>query len=128
MEDLVNLTKIIIAVFDGLQPTQIDQSVTPNIYGISEEGCFFENHHPVFPSVTRINAATMVTGVGPDVHGLPGNMLVARDFDSSRVISAMEPELAEIAASGVPVCMIWPWFMNINRSAMVNASSRSWVT
>lgn len=103
MEDLVNLTKIIIAVFDGLQPTQIDQSVTPNIYGISEEGCFFENHHPVFPSVTRINAATMVTGVGPDVHGLPGNMLVARDFDSSRVISAMEPELAEIAASGVPI-------------------------
>ena len=71
------MTKIIIAVFDGLQPTQIDQTNTPNIYRISQEGCFFENHHPVFPSVTRINAATMVTGVGPDVHGLPGNMLVA---------------------------------------------------
>lgn len=97
------MTKVIIAVFDGLQPTQIDESVTPNIYRIAQEGCFFENHHPVFPSVTRINAATMVTGVGPDLHGLAGNMLVARDFDPLRVISAMEPELAEIAASSIPI-------------------------
>ena len=97
------MTKVIIAVFDGLQPAQIDSSVCPNIHQLSQDGCFFESHHPVFPSVTRINAASMVTGVNPGSHGLPGNTFVARDFDPGRVLSAMEPELAAIASSGLPV-------------------------
>ena len=97
------MSRVIIAVFDGLQPAQIDSSVCPNIHQLSQDGCFFESHHPVFPSVTRINAASMVTGVNPGSHGLPGNTFVARDFDPGRVLSAMEPELAAIASSGLPV-------------------------
>ena len=88
------MTKLIIAVFDGLQPAQVSPELAPNIYGVAERGVFFENHHPVFPSVTRINAASMVTGVTPGLHGLAGNSFVARDYDATRVISALNTEMA----------------------------------
>lgn len=94
------MTQLIIVVIDGLQPAQINEYYAPNIHRFGAEGCFFENHHPVFPSVTRVNAATMVTGTNPSLHGLFGNTFVPSDFDSSRVLNAMEPELSEIASSG----------------------------
>jgi len=97
------VTKLIIAVFDGLQPAQVSPELAPNIYGVAERGVFFENHHPVFPSVTRINAASMVTGVTPGLHGLAGNSFVARDYDATRVISALNAEMASIAKTGLRV-------------------------
>ena len=84
------MTKIIIAVFDGLQPSQINSSDTPNLFKIANSGVFFENHHPVFPSVTRVNAASMVTGVNPGRHWLAGNSFVVRDYNPSVVIPAMQ--------------------------------------
>lgn len=87
---------ILIAVFDGLQPAQIRHDLAPNLARFADEGVFFENHHPVFPSVTRVNAASMVTGRQPGGHGLAANVMVARDFDPSRVFSALEPTLEEL--------------------------------
>ncbi|MEC9439074.1 MAG: alkaline phosphatase family protein [Chloroflexota bacterium] len=57
----------------------------------------------MFPSVTRINAASMVTGVTPGLHGLAGNSFVARDYDATRVISALNTEMASIAKTGLRV-------------------------
>lgn len=97
------MTKIIIAVFDGLQPSQINSLDTPNLFKIATGGVFFENHHPVFPSVTRVNAASMVTGVNPGRHWLAGNSFVARDYNPSVVIQAMQKELSEVRKSGLDV-------------------------
>lgn len=91
-----DMPQIIIAVFDGLQPAQIRPELTPNLARFADEGVFFENHHPVFPSVTRVNAASMVTGRQPGGHGLAANVMVARDFDPRRVFSALEPTLEEL--------------------------------
>ena len=90
-------SKILIAVFDGLQPAQVRPDLVPNLARFAEEGVLFENHHPVFPSVTRINAASMVTGRYPGGHGLAANTMVARDFDPSLVFSALEPTLEDMA-------------------------------
>ena len=90
------MPQIIIAVFDGLQPAQIRPELAPNLARFADEGVFFENHHPVFPSVTRVNAASMVTGRQPGGHGLAANVMVARDFDPRRVFSALEPTLEEL--------------------------------
>jgi len=97
------MTKIILAVFDGLQPAQINSSDTPNLFQVSQNGSFFENHHPVFPSVTRVNAASMVTGVNPGKHWLAGNSFVARDYDNSNVIPALNVQLSEIRNAGLDV-------------------------
>ncbi len=91
------MTSVLIAVFDGLQPAQVRADLAPNLARFAEEGIFFENHHPVFPSVTRINAASMVTGRHPGSHGLAANTIVARDYDPSLVFSALEPTLEAMA-------------------------------
>ncbi len=91
------MTSVIIAVFDGLQPAQIRPNLMPNLSRFAQEGVFFQNHHPVFPSVTRINAASMVTGRYPGAHGLAANTMVARDYDPAVVFSALEPTLADMA-------------------------------
>ncbi len=91
------MTSILIAAFDGLQPAQVRPDLMPNLAQFASEGVFFENHHPVFPSVTRINAASMVTGTYSGRHGLAANTMVARDYDPTAAFSALEPTLAEIA-------------------------------
>ena len=88
---------VLIAAFDGLQPAQVRPDLMPNLARFASEGVFFENHHPVFPSVTRINAASMVTGVYSGKHGLAANTMVARDYDPTIVFSALEPTLADVA-------------------------------
>ncbi len=88
---------IIVVAFDGLQPAQVTPTLMPNLAAFAEDGVAFDNHHAVYPSVTRINAASMVTGRQSGGHGLAANMLVMRDFDPYNAFSAMEPTLAQVA-------------------------------
>ena len=89
--------KVLIVVFDGLQPAQITPELMPNLARFAHGGVTFANHHPVFPTVTRVNASSLVTGCMPGQHGLAGNTFLCRDFDPHRVIPALEPTLQEIA-------------------------------
>ena len=89
--------KILIVVFDGLQPAQITPELMPNLAEFAGGGVTFANHHPVFPTVTRVNVSSIVTGCLPGRHGLAGNTFLCRDFDPHRVIPAMEPTLQAIA-------------------------------
>lgn len=95
------MTSVFIMVFDGLQPSQIAPSLMPNLARFADEGVRFERHHPVYPSVTRINAASMVTGCNPGGHGLAGNLVVMRELDPSSTFPVLEPDLRRLStASG----------------------------
>jgi predicted AlkP superfamily pyrophosphatase or phosphodiesterase len=91
------MTNVVIVAFDGLQPAQVKQELMPNLAQFVAQGVTFANHHAVFPTVTRINAASMVTGMHPGRHGLTANTLVVRDFDPYLAFSALEPLLAQLA-------------------------------
>ena len=91
------MASVVIVVFDGLQPLQVTPELMPNLAALAAEGVSFQNHHPVFPTVTRINVASIMTGRSPGGHGLAGNTVVMRDFDPYRSFSALEPTLAEVA-------------------------------
>ena len=93
------MTKFLVVVFDGLQPAQVTESLMPNLASFAAEGVTFANHHPVYPSVTRANASSMVTGVNPGIHGIAANTLVFREFDPDRLMPAMQPELSLVAQS-----------------------------
>jgi arylsulfatase A-like enzyme len=67
-------TQLVIVV-DGLRPDYITPEVMPRLVQLGQRGIVFRQHHSVFPTVTRVNAATFVTGVYPDVHGLMGNTI-----------------------------------------------------
>ena len=90
---------ILIVVFDGLQPAQIRDDLMPNLTEFARTGVTLSQHHPVFPTVTRVNASSLVTGCLPGKHGLSGNTYLCRDFDPHRVIAAMEPTLQQMQDS-----------------------------
>lgn len=90
------MKSVLVTVFDGLQPAQVTPELMPNLSALAAEGVAFNNHHSVFPSVTRINATSMVTGRYPGAHGLAANTLVVRDFDPNLAFSALEPMLAKV--------------------------------
>ena len=88
--------KILVVSFDGLQPSQINEDLMPNLYGYLNEGVTFTNHHAVYPSVTRINSTSMFTGRYPGSHGIAANSVVMRDFEPGLVFSVMQPMLENI--------------------------------
>ena len=90
------MSSVLIVVFDGLQPAQVTPELMPNLAAVAAEGVAFGNHHSVFPTVTRANAASMVTGRYPGGHGLAANTLVVREFDPGRAIPVLEPELTRL--------------------------------
>jgi arylsulfatase A-like enzyme len=56
----------------------------PNLYALGERGVFADRHSAAFPSVTRVNSATISTGSYPTRHGLMHNtMLVAGMSDEA---------------------------------------------
>lgn len=71
---------MILTVFlDGLRPDQVTMRHTPNIVGLMKEGVRFLNHHAVFPTETRVNVASYVTGRRPGSHGIVGNTFIAHN-------------------------------------------------
>ena len=93
---MVDDNRVLVVVFDGLQPAQITPELMPNLAEFARAGVTFSNHHPVFPTVTRVNVSSLVTGCLPGKHGLAGNTFLCRDYDPNRVIPAMEPTLQAI--------------------------------
>ncbi len=74
--------RIIIFVCDGLRPDRIDPVRTPNLWRLRAEGVWYRNARTVFPSETRVAAASMVTGCSPGMHGL-----VANDFFDPEILA-----------------------------------------
>ena len=99
------MSSVLVFVFDGLQPAQVNTRLLPNLSAFAANGVTFVNHHAVFPSVTRVNCSSMVTGMDPGGHGLAGNRLLIREFDPYNAMGAMEPELSKVAKAGVPVLL-----------------------
>ena len=91
------MTKVLVVVFDGLQPAQVTEGLMPNLAAFAASGVTFANHHAVYPTVTRANASSMVTGRNPGGHGLSANTLLVRDYDPNQAIPAMEPQLDAVA-------------------------------
>ena len=67
---------------------------------LASRGVRFTAHHAVYPTVTRVNAATFVTGVLPARHGLLGNSIYIPSVDPVRPIDTADHEaLLKVAAA-----------------------------
>ncbi len=67
--------RALIIVIDGLRPDYITPETMPNLVALRQRGFFGADHHAVFPTVTRVNAPSLVTGAYPRTHGLMGNTM-----------------------------------------------------
>jgi arylsulfatase A-like enzyme len=66
---------IVILVIDGLRPESITKQVTPNLNRLKLSGVWYTQAHSVFPTVTRVNTASISTGTLPSQHGIVSNAL-----------------------------------------------------
>ena len=90
----------IVIVVDGLRPDQVTAAQMPRLQALAARGIRFTAHHSVFPTVTRVNAATFATGVWPARHGLLGNTIYIPSVDPVKTIDTADHEaLLTVAAS-----------------------------
>jgi len=90
------MKKILIIGLDGLQMNQINDLQSPNLYKFKNNSFSFENHHSTFPTVTRSNAASIVTGVNPGTHGIVGNTMVFREYDTEIILPVLYSEMLDL--------------------------------
>jgi len=81
-------TLSIVFVLDGLRPDSINPVVTPNLARLRAEGVSFAASHSVFPTVTRVNAASIATGNYPARHGIIGNTIFVPAVDAAAPFSS----------------------------------------
>jgi phosphonoacetate hydrolase len=70
---MVQASKVVVVVFDGLRPDMVTAELMPHLHAFAEESLWFRDARSVFPSMTRVATASMATGAPPAMHGLVGN-------------------------------------------------------
>jgi len=79
--------RTLVVFFDGLRPDYITEQNMPNLYAFSKQGCYGNQHHSVFPTVTRVNASSFSSGSYPGTHGLMGNTVYFPIVEKKKVLS-----------------------------------------
>ena len=83
-------------VFDGLRPNYITPELMPYLHALGQEGVVAERHHSVFPTMTRVNAASFVTGAYPGTHGLVHNNMFLPEIGESLLDTERADGLARV--------------------------------
>lgn len=91
----------VVAVFivDGLRPDSIDPAVTPTLSRLQREGVFYAESHAAFPTVTRVNGASLATGAYPSRHGLVGNTMYVPEAAPAPFSAGEWRNLVKLAAA-----------------------------
>lgn len=96
---MADATMCLVWVFDGLRPEFVQPDWMPRLCRFVEGGVRFTRSHCVFPSVTRVNAATLVTGVLPGAHGIEGNTVWRPAVEPTRTLkTATDADLRRLRA------------------------------
>jgi arylsulfatase A-like enzyme len=100
------MQRVVIFVFDGLQAELVTPELMPRLSAFAAGGVRFERHQPVFPTVTRVNASSIVTGCFPGTHGLPGNRSLIPEYHPTESMNAMRPEFLELRERAGQVLLV----------------------
>jgi hypothetical protein len=73
MEKTNSDTRYLIVAFDGLRPDMVDEDLTPNLAALCQTGSHCTDSRAVFPTLTRVNQASLITGCHPARHGMVAN-------------------------------------------------------
>jgi Type I phosphodiesterase / nucleotide pyrophosphatase len=85
----------LVIVVDGLRPDYVTPEVMPRLAALGQRGIVFTAHHSVFPTVTRVNASSFVTGVYPEAHGLMGNTIYISRASATQTLDTGKRENLE---------------------------------
>lgn len=68
------INHVVIISIDGLRPDALAQADTPTFDNLQAQGAYQPQAQAVYPSVTLINHASMLTGMVPEGHGINWNV------------------------------------------------------
>ena len=83
--------RFLIVAFDGLRPDMVDDALMPNLSAFFRSGSHCTDNRAVFPTETRVNQSSLITGCHPGRHGMvankfmepaAGGFLNTADFDA----------------------------------------------
>ncbi len=117
----------LLIVLDGLRPDYVRPDWMPHLYELSQRGVVGTNHHSVFPTVTRVNAASIATGSYPETHGLLGNSVYFPEVEPAKSLStgdAKNLERIEVATGGklLTATSIGEWLDQHGKRLLVGSS------
>lgn len=84
--------RAVVLVLDGLMRRDVAPETMPQITALRRRGTWFDAHRGVFPSVTRVSAASLATGCRPAGHGLAGNTMALTENGRLAVHDVGPPE------------------------------------
>lgn len=67
---------VIVVLIDGLAPSMVEGTETPNLDRMAREGSHTHHLMPVFPTMSMVNHTSFATGCWPDKHGIMSNIFV----------------------------------------------------
>ena len=67
------MKRVVAVILDGLRRDLVTPEYTPSVASLRARAEEFRDHRSVFPSATRVVAASFATGCHPGRHGLQGN-------------------------------------------------------
>src|SRR5690349_13047590 len=70
---MLGVKRAVIVILDGLRRDLVTKTCTPPLASFRARAEHFAAHRSVFPSATRVVAASVATGCHPARHGLQGN-------------------------------------------------------
>jgi hypothetical protein len=80
---------------DGLGAPWLDAEQTPTLQALAGQSLRCADHRAVFPSVTRVSAASVATGCHPARHGLHGNRMALAEGDGFSVRDDGKPDFRD---------------------------------
>jgi phosphonoacetate hydrolase len=93
--------KVVIFVFDGLRPDMVDPATMPNLHRFGQAGTRFTGSRVAFPSETRVNQATLVTGCWPAKHGIVGNRFMDQAAYGGNLINSGDEDALRMASDAL---------------------------
>jgi arylsulfatase A-like enzyme len=94
----------LVIVVDGLRPDYVTSALMPRLTRLGQRGTVFNAHHSVLPTVTRVNASTMATGVYPEGHGILGNTIYIPAVNATKGLDTGSREnLEAVARANAPL-------------------------
>ncbi|MDQ7249630.1 alkaline phosphatase family protein [Dongia sedimenti] len=87
-----NRRRAVFVCCDGLGRDWVRPETTPILHDLAREGLWCAEHRAVFPSVTRVSAASVTTGCLPARHGLHGNRMGLVEGGKIRVRDVGHPD------------------------------------
>lgn len=82
-------------VCDSLRRDLIRQDVAPTLTHLQQTACDFAKARSVFPSTTRVSAASIATGHLPARHGLLGNTMAIDEGNGLMCLSVGKPDFRD---------------------------------